>query len=58
MVGFRSSFGETHVQLSIGSNCGIALADKPAFGLQCRSEASPAPIDNVDLFEKFIGSLA
>jgi len=32
---------ETHVSLFAGSNCGIALKDKPVFSVQYHPEASP-----------------
>jgi len=48
---------ETHVSLFDGSNCGIAIKGKKAFGVQYHPEASPGPMDSFYLFEKFIGSL-
>jgi carbamoyl-phosphate synthase small subunit len=48
---------ETHVSLFDGSNCGIALADKPAFSVQYHPEASPGPQDSLYLFEKFVGMI-
>ncbi len=48
---------ETHVSLFDGSNCGIAIKGKKAFGVQYHPEASPGPQDSFYLFEKFIGSL-
>ncbi|WP_151718091.1 glutamine-hydrolyzing carbamoyl-phosphate synthase small subunit [Gemmobacter serpentinus] len=44
---------ETHVSLFDGTNCGIALADKPVFSVQHHPEASPGPQDSFYLFEKF-----
>ncbi|CDO36399.1 glutamine-hydrolyzing carbamoyl-phosphate synthase small subunit [Novosphingobium sp. KN65.2] len=49
---------ETHVSLFDGSNCGIAIKGKKAFGVQYHPEASPGPQDSFYLFEKFVGSLA
>jgi carbamoyl-phosphate synthase small subunit len=49
---------ETHVSLFDGSNCGIAIKGKRAFGVQYHPEASPGPQDSFYLFEKFIASLA
>jgi carbamoyl-phosphate synthase small subunit len=46
---------ETHVSLFDGSNCGIALADKPVFSVQYHPEASPGPRDSRYLFERFVG---
>lgn len=48
---------ETHVSLFDGSNCGIALRGKKAFGVQYHPEASPGPQDSFYLFEKFVGML-
>jgi carbamoyl-phosphate synthase small subunit len=44
---------ETHVSLFDGSNCGIALADKPVFSVQYHPEASPGPRDSHYLFTRF-----
>jgi carbamoyl-phosphate synthase small subunit len=46
---------ETHVSLFDGSNCGIALKDKPVFSVQYHPEASPGPRDSHYLFERFVG---
>ncbi|MET1756246.1 glutamine-hydrolyzing carbamoyl-phosphate synthase small subunit [Novosphingobium sp. RD2P27] len=45
---------ETHVSLFDGSNCGIAIRGKRAFGVQYHPEASPGPQDSFYLFEKFV----
>jgi carbamoyl-phosphate synthase small subunit len=45
---------ETHVSLFDGSNCGIALKDKPVFSVQYHPEASPGPRDSRYLFERFV----
>jgi carbamoyl-phosphate synthase small subunit len=45
---------ETHVSLFDGSNCGIALKDKPVFSVQYHPEASPGPRDSHYLFERFV----
>ena len=44
---------QTHVSLFDGSNCGIALKDKPVFSVQYQPEASPGPRDSRYLFERF-----
>lgn len=48
---------ETHKSLFDGSNCGIAIQGKNAFGVQYHPEASPGPMDSFYLFEKFVGGL-
>ena len=48
---------ETHVSLFDGSNCGIAIKGKRAFGVQYHPEASPGPMDSFYLFERFMGML-
>ncbi|MEI4260594.1 glutamine-hydrolyzing carbamoyl-phosphate synthase small subunit [Roseovarius sp. D0-M9] len=49
---------ETHVSLFDGSNCGIALANRPVFSVQHHPEASPGPQDSFYLFERFAASMA
>ena len=46
---------QTHFSLFDGSNCGIALKDKPVFSVQYHPEASPGPRDSRYLFERFVG---
>ncbi|GMN12544.1 glutamine-hydrolyzing carbamoyl-phosphate synthase small subunit [Altererythrobacter sp. MTPC7] len=48
---------QTHVSLFDGTNCGISIKDKKAFGVQYHPEASPGPQDSFYLFEKFVGML-
>ena len=48
---------ETHVSLFDGSNCGISVTGKRAFGVQYHPEASPGPMDSFYLFERFVGGL-
>jgi carbamoyl-phosphate synthase small subunit len=48
---------ETHKSLFDGSNCGIEIKGKKAFGVQYHPEASPGPHDSYYLFEKFVGML-
>ncbi len=48
---------ETHVSLFDGSNCGISIRGKRAFGVQYHPEASPGPMDSFYLFERFVGML-
>ncbi len=45
---------ETHRSLFDGSNCGIALTDRPAFSVQHHPEASPGPQDSHYLFTRFV----
>ncbi len=49
---------ETHRSLFDGSNCGIAIKGKKAFGVQYHPEASPGPMDSFYLFERFVGILS
>ena len=49
-----SNAAETHVSLFDGSNCGIALTDRPAFSVQYHPEASPGPRDSHYLFDRFV----
>ncbi len=44
---------ETHKSLFDGSNCGLALTDRPAFSVQHHPEASPGPKDSHYLFRRF-----
>ncbi|AOZ70094.1 carbamoyl phosphate synthase small subunit [Rhodobacter xanthinilyticus] len=44
---------ETHVSLFDGSNCGIAMENRPVFSVQYHPEASPGPQDSYYLFERF-----
>ncbi len=48
---------ETHVSLFDGSNCGIALKDRPVFSVQYHPEASPGPQDSHYLFERFAAEM-
>jgi carbamoyl-phosphate synthase small subunit len=45
---------QTHISLFDGSNCGIALTDKPVFSVQYHPEASPGPRDSHYLFQRFV----
>ena len=49
---------ETHVSLFDGSNCGIAVKDRPIFSVQHHPEASPGPQDSHYLFERFAAMMA
>ncbi|MBV8664151.1 MAG: glutamine-hydrolyzing carbamoyl-phosphate synthase small subunit [Hyphomicrobiales bacterium] len=49
---------QTHISLFDGSNCGIALSDRPAFSVQHHPEASPGPRDSHYLFRRFVASMA
>ncbi len=48
------SVTETHVSLFDGSNCGLALKNRPVFSVQYHPEASPGPRDSHYLFARFI----
>ena len=49
---------ETHISLFDGSNCGVALVDRPAFSVQYHPEASPGPRDSHYLFRRFVDLIA
>ncbi|MCC7320248.1 MAG: glutamine-hydrolyzing carbamoyl-phosphate synthase small subunit [Rubellimicrobium sp.] len=49
---------ETHVSLFDGTNCGIALRDRPVFSVQYHPEASPGPRDSFHLFGRFAEAMA
>lgn len=49
---------QTHVSLFDGSNCGIAVKDRPVFSVQYHPEASPGPQDSFYLFEEFAARMA
>jgi carbamoyl-phosphate synthase small subunit len=49
-----SGIEETHVSLFDGSNCGIAVKDRPVFSVQYHPEASPGPRDSHYLFDRFV----
>ena len=48
---------ETHVSLFDGTNCGIALRDRPVFSVQHHPEASPGPTDSLYLFQRFADTM-
>ena len=48
---------ETHVSLFDGTNCGIALKNRPVFSVQHHPEASPGPTDSLYLFQRFADSM-
>jgi len=45
---------QTHVSLFDGSNCGLALKNRPVFSVQYHPEASPGPRDSHLLFNRFV----
>ena len=45
---------ETHISLFDGTNCGLALKDRPVFSVQHHPEASPGPHDSHYLFRRFV----
>jgi len=49
---------ETHVSLFDGTNCGIALKDRPVFSVQHHPEAGPGPTDSLYLFQRFADAMA
>ena len=44
----------THINLNDGTVEGLCHRELPIFGIQYHSEASPGPLDNTYLFEKFL----
>ena len=52
-----ASVVETHVSLFDGSNCGLALNDRPVFSVQYHPEASPGPRDSHGLFKRFVAQM-
>ena len=53
-----SDVTQTHISLFDGSNCGIALKDRPVFSVQHHPEASPGPQDSFYLFKQFTQFIA
>jgi carbamoyl-phosphate synthase small subunit len=48
---------ETHVSLFDGSNCGLAVEDRPVFSVQYHPEGSPGPQDSHYLFKRFVDQM-
>ena len=47
----------THVNLNDGTVEGLRHKELPIFAIQYHSEASPGPLDNVYLFQQFVGMM-
>ena len=57
----NSTYGpliQTHINLTDGSNSGIAFLDRPAFGVQYHPESAPGPHDSRYLFDQFTALMA
>ncbi len=48
---------QSHISLFDGTNCGLALSDRPAFSVQYHPEASPGPHDSHPLFARFVAMM-
>jgi carbamoyl-phosphate synthase small subunit len=52
--GLPSNVDVSHVHLNDGTVEGLSLRDAPLMTIQYHSEASPGPLDNMYLFERFV----
>jgi len=48
----------THINLNDGTVEGLRHKELPIFAIQYHSEASPGPLDNVYLFQQFVGMMS
>jgi carbamoyl-phosphate synthase small subunit len=56
--GLPGSVDVSHVHLNDGTVEGLRHRESPLLTIQYHSEASPGPLDNMYLFEQFVGMMA
>ena len=49
-----ASAAVSHVNLNDGTVEGLSMRDEPVMTIQYHSEASPGPLDSMDMFDRFV----